>query len=88
MLGFKARLDKKRNQKFFNVIPEIREQGDFGSYYNDAEIDAQFKSWMKSVDATAETINLLDLPAEILKDIQTMSEAIHQTETTQPTTSS
>ena len=87
MLGFKARLDKKRNQKFFNVIPEIREQGDFGSYYNDAEIDAQFKSWMKSVDATAETINLLDLPAEILKDIQTMSEAIHQTETTQPTTS-
>ena len=42
---------------------------------------------MKSVDATAETINLLDLPAEILKDIQTMSEAIHQTETTQPTTS-
>ena len=82
-LQMKAQFAQKRNHRFFSVTPEFRDQSNYAHHSRIDQENALFCDWMKSIDATADSINLLDLPADMLKEIKTMSDALHQTATVQ-----
>ncbi len=89
-LQCKAKSAQKRNQGFFTVTHEPREQNDVFLPVDDEQINAQFTDWVKGIESISEGINLLDLPENILKELKAISRGsesntLHQTETVQPT---
>ena len=84
-LQMKAKFAQKRNQRFFTLIPEPRDQ-----YINkfDTQINDEFTAFVEQLETLAPQVNLLDLPADILKKLKAMSATLHATETVQQITRS
>ena len=83
----RAEFAKKRNHRFFSVTPEFRDQD---NYFEHSKVDqglAQFTAWIEGIHTTADSINLLDLPAEMQEQLRTMSKTLDQTEASQRTIS-
>ena len=84
-LQMKAKFAQKRNQRFFTLIPEPRDQ-----YINkfDTQINDEFTAFVEQLETLAPQVNLLDLPADILKKLKAMSATLHATDPVQQITRS
>ena len=81
----KATLAQKTNQRFFTVIPEPREQFHITHATETAQKDAEFSAFVDRLETIADKVNLLDLPADILEKLKTISATLHETETVHST---